>query len=304
VPSVDDNRVHWDSDVGWPHSGDAWSNLWGSPRAQWHGSILPRIYPFLPAPTILEIAMGMGRWTDFLLPSCERLIGVDLAEKCVEACRARFSSDPKAEFHRNDGRSIDMVEDQSVDFAFTFDSLVHADDTTLNSYVEELGRTLKADGVAFVHHSNLGSYGPFKQRLADGRSRLPQVWTHRRFLGAGMSVEYPEDVGPVHPTLNAPGRRPTLTRSAGWRDPGPSAKSFMEACSKAGLTCVSQELVPWFSGNFLIDCFSLVTRPDSRWDRSHRVVKNPYFMDEGRSIGSYSAAYEDVRSLGAQERRQ
>ena len=60
MPSVSENRAFWDSDHGWLHAAEIWSSMWGSPEAQWHGTILPRIYHFLPAPTILEIATGMG----------------------------------------------------------------------------------------------------------------------------------------------------------------------------------------------------------------------------------------------------
>ena len=51
-----------------------------------------------------------------------------------------------------------MVADRSVDFAFSFDSLVHADAEVLDAYAAELARTLAPDGVAFIHHSNLGAY--------------------------------------------------------------------------------------------------------------------------------------------------
>ena len=286
MPSVSKNRDFWDSELGWPHAGEVWSSRWGSPRAQWHGTILPRIHPFLPAPTILEIATGMGRWTEFLLASCDCLIGVDLAARCVEACRSRFSSDQKAAFYQNDGRSLDVVEDRSIDFAFSFDSLVHVDVATLSSYVKELGRTLKPDGVAFIHHSNLGSYGPVKQFLAAAHSRMPQV--------RGIDLPHRRVAKPTIDTgrMGNYNWRSSLSNSANWRDPGPSAETFAALCQREGVHCISQELVPWNSGHYLIDCFSIITRAGSRWDGSLRVVRNPNFMDEGRSIGNYSAAYE------------
>ena len=49
-------------------------------------------------------------------------------------------------------------------FSSVFDSLVHIDDATMSAYVSQISKKLSADGVAFIHHSNLGEY---KDRLAE-----------------------------------------------------------------------------------------------------------------------------------------
>ena len=46
-----------------------------------------------------------------------------------------------------------MAADASIDFAFSFDSLVHAEANILESYISELARVLKANAIAFIHHS-------------------------------------------------------------------------------------------------------------------------------------------------------
>ncbi len=50
-----------------------------------------------------------------------------------------------------------MIPDRKIDFAFSFDSLVHADEVAMQSYVSQLGLKLKKDGVAFIHHLTLGN---------------------------------------------------------------------------------------------------------------------------------------------------
>jgi SAM-dependent methyltransferase len=157
MPSKEWNVALWGGEYAWPNAGDEWSESWGGPEPQWFGCLLPRIWPYLPAETILEIAPGHGRWTRFLLPACEQLIGVDIAEGCVEACRQRFSG-THAEFFTNDGRTLPMVADHSVDFVFSCDSLVHAERDVMESYAHELARVLRPNGVAFLHHSNMGEY--------------------------------------------------------------------------------------------------------------------------------------------------
>ena len=141
VPSVETNKAVWGNDYAWPQQGDEWSAPWGSATTQWHCVILPRIRTFLPAKTVLEIAPGYGRWTQFLQPEAQHLIVVDLSESCIEACRSRFAEATNISYHVNDGRTLAMVAEESVDFAFSFDSLVHVDLEVLRGYLTELSRT-------------------------------------------------------------------------------------------------------------------------------------------------------------------
>lgn len=154
MPKLSWNRRRWNDARSWPEDGEEWSYVWGSSHAQWMGSIWPRINRFLPARSVLEIAPGLGRWTRFLLPACEQYMGVDLSGMCVERCRERFEGVAHATFVKNDGRSLAKVPDGSVDFAFSFDSLVHVDVGVLRAYLEQLVRKLTPTGAAFIHHSN------------------------------------------------------------------------------------------------------------------------------------------------------
>lgn len=52
-----------------------------------------------------------------------------------------------------------MIADNSIDFVFSWDSLVHVDAVVMESYVHELSKKLSENGVGFIHHSNLGSIG-------------------------------------------------------------------------------------------------------------------------------------------------
>ncbi len=151
--TIEDNKIYYDN-YDWQHSGEQWASRWGGTDVQWYGTILPRIHGFLPAATILEIGAGHGRLAQFLEPYCDRLFVVDMTECCVEACRKRFAGNPKVECVQNDGQSLKWVEDGSIDFIFSFFSLVHADNTTMRSYLFEMAEKLCPNGVAFIHHSN------------------------------------------------------------------------------------------------------------------------------------------------------
>jgi SAM-dependent methyltransferase len=260
VATVDENAAFW-VDYDWAGAGEEWSEGWGGSHAQWYGVILPRIARFLPAGSMLEIAPGHGRWTTYLREHCDRLAIVDLDEACIDACRERFAGDDRITCHVNDGMSLEMIDDNSVDFAFSFDSLVHADAEVLASYLRELARTLAPDGVGFLHHSNAGRYRRYFELTGKIRGRA------RERLYALRVLDRPR-----------------------WRALDMTAKGFSEACAGAGLQCIGQEVVNWTTRR-LIDCLSTVTRPSSRWARPNRVLENPGFVAEARAVKRRARLY-------------
>lgn len=158
MPSIDANLNAWNDPSSWKRGGEEWSDSWGGAVAMWFGTVLPRIGRHLPTGTILEIACGEGRLTSFLLDQCDRYVGVDLAPNCVAISGQRFVDRAHAEFHVTDGKSLPMIEDDSIDFAVSWDSLVHADRVALQGYLEELSKKLRPGAPAFLHHSNLGAF--------------------------------------------------------------------------------------------------------------------------------------------------
>ena len=262
MPGVDENLTNWSADWDWSKRGDEWSRWWGGTPAMWHAAILPRIHAFVPAPAILEIAPGYGRWTQYLKDLAERLVIVDLTEECIDGCRERFADSTNIEYHVNDGRSLAMVEDRSIDFAFSFDSLVHAEDDVLAAYLAELSKKLKPDGIGFIHHSNIGRY-PTALRLA---RRAPN-----RLLGPLM-------------------HRGLLINLPAWRAESVTAELFAQRCEQAGLACIAQELISWEFGRYVIDAISIFTPHGSAWERPRATARNPGFTAEARRTARLYAA--------------
>jgi len=159
MPDLAWNESVWGGQYDWSTGGEEWSFVWGGSEAQWYGSLLPRLHRFLPARSVLEIAPGFGRWTKFLLPWCDRYLGIDLSDECINACRQRFAPVSKASFVRNDGRSLSAAADGAYDLVFSFDSLVHVEIDVIEPYVRQIIGKLQRNGVAFIHHSNLLEYG-------------------------------------------------------------------------------------------------------------------------------------------------
>ena len=125
---------------------------------------------------MLEIAPGRGRWTSYLRGYCDRLAIVDLDEACIAACRQRFEGDDRITYHVNDGMSLAMIDDESVDLAFSFDSLVHANAEVLASYLRgSRGRSVRTvSGSSTIRTQGvIGATSNFrKESRAAARARL------------------------------------------------------------------------------------------------------------------------------------
>jgi SAM-dependent methyltransferase len=275
MPSIEENR-DWGR-YSWPEKGDEWSRDWGDVETQWHATILPRIRSFLPTRRVLEIAPGHGRWSSFLINCANEYIGVDLNTECVAACRTRFAGAKHATFVANDGRSLAAVADDSITFAFSFDSLVHVEMDVIEAYLRELSRKLSPDGVAFIHHSNLGEYSGVALKLSRRLWIPPHRWALARKVFQRLQLTYWDH----------------------WRAPSVTSRKVVAAGGSTGLVCIGQEIINWGHHNWrTVDCFSILTRSGSRWERPNVVVRNPYFMTEARSAHVISKVY---RSLGTRD---
>ena len=258
---LDENLSIWTEGWDWSSAGDEWSTWWGGTEAMWHAALLPRLHAFVPAGTILEIAPGYGRWSQYLKDLGERLVLVDLAQNCIDACKKRFADATNITYHVNDGRSLAMVPDGSVDLAFSFDSLVHVERDVLGGYITQLATKLGPDGVAFLHHSNAGNY-----RTSEAIARrMP-----KRF---------------IKPLID----RGVLIDLIAWRSSSVSAGDVVRAADRAGLACVSQELLSWEHGRYLIDAISVLTRKGSSWDRPRATFTTRRFRAAARRTATLYA---------------
>jgi len=136
---------------------------------------------------------------------------------------------------------------------------VHVKRDVIEAYLRQVPAKLKDDGIAFIHHSNLGEYAsPVMRRLPVGARKL---LTKAKILESDHQ-----------------------------RDPSMTAGLFGALCAEQGLKCICQEIINWRSRR-LIDCFSTVTRVGSKWDQPARTFRNPEFMGEARLIRSRSQSY-------------
>jgi ubiquinone/menaquinone biosynthesis C-methylase UbiE len=230
MASIEINHRVWNETYQWLSEGDEWSEKWGSAEQQWFTLTLPRIYHYVPAAHVLEIAPGHGRWTQFLLSHASKLSVIDLSEKCIDYCKDRFAAHNHLSYHVNNGRSLGQIEDGSVDFVFSFDSLVHAEMDVMRDYLKEIKRVLGPGGTAVLHHSNLGA------------CRSGVRWRFRRW---GMKV------------MRRIGLQSCQQKLPHWRAPSVSSERMRDAANQVGLSCTGQEIFKWLSAREKTDCISV-----------------------------------------------
>ncbi len=190
MPTIEENFKKWNDTFDWQKEKPEWCESALTNDLFWQFSLFPRIQSFLPAKTILEIAPGHGRWTEFLKRHCETLLLVDLSPNCIEACKKRFVKNPHLKYFVNDGKSLEFIGEHSVDFVFSFDSLVHCEKEAIEAYLKELSTKLSPNGVGFIHHSNLAAH--------DTASMSPEekALLSRGWRGRSMSAEIFSDACP------------------------------------------------------------------------------------------------------------
>lgn len=234
------NRKYYEN-YDWSSGGEEWSEPWGGTRSMWITSIYPRISEFLPAKTIVEIGSGHGRIARILHAfSTNQLILFDIVDECVSVCKKKFASSSKTICLKTDGCTLGNVANRSVDFIFSFYSLVGADNETITGCLEEVDRVLSDDGVAFIHHSNAGMY--FDPEKTDLDKRLLML--------------------------------------AAYRDMSIDALTVQEIVAQCNLICMKQECINWDVTEILSDCFSIIARPDSKWACEPVLIHNPEFQEE------------------------
>jgi hypothetical protein len=227
VPTLEENKHNWKF-YDWSGNGDEWSGGPEGTKRFWKDVLFTKISSFVPCETILEIAPGLGRWTQFLKDLCKYLIVVDLTEVCIEGCKKRFSTSNNISYYVNDGKSLEVVKDNSVDFVFSYDSLIHVDCEIIECYVSEIYKKLKMGGFGLIHHSNVGSYS-------------------RDFFKKNKKLISSQEMG------------------GHWRDTY-SSKEFAACCVKNRLLYIKGEKVGPAPDGCPIDCLSLFQKIKMRID--------------------------------------
>lgn len=158
MPDLRWNRATWSKDLRlWrrDHAGEPYGDQWGDPDAVPElAAVRDRwVLPFVAShKTVLEIGPGGGRWTRFLLEA--RLVWcVDIHEEMFAVLRQRFGRRPNLRCYRTAGTELDGIEAGSVDFVFSFGTLVHLDPALVEGYLRSLRRVVRPAADLVLQYS-------------------------------------------------------------------------------------------------------------------------------------------------------
>ncbi len=102
--------------------------------------------------TAVEIGPGGGRWTRYLLPF-KKLYAVDYHAELLDELKKNFDT-PNMMFIKNNGVDFPGIEDNSIDFIFSFDVFVHLDTDLISQYLKSMKRIAKQGANIVIHYSD------------------------------------------------------------------------------------------------------------------------------------------------------
>jgi len=156
--TIEGNLETWDKEHHWAKDGDEWdgqARFSGVSYDDWKQSLVDTfIVPNVtPDSSVLEIAPGHGRWSEIIAARCGSLTLVDLSPSCIEYCKKRLSDYHHVRYFTTDGKSLSDIENDSIDFLWSFDSFVHMSPEVIQAYFREAHRVMRTGGKAILHHA-------------------------------------------------------------------------------------------------------------------------------------------------------
>jgi cyclopropane fatty-acyl-phospholipid synthase-like methyltransferase len=107
-----------------------------------------------PETVALEIGAGGGRWTKYLVRAREVIV-VELNDEFFSYLEERFRDAPATlRFYKTGGYEMGAVDDESVDFVFSFGTFVHITPEGIDEYLGEIRRVLRRGGLASIQYAD------------------------------------------------------------------------------------------------------------------------------------------------------
>lgn len=108
-----------------------------------------------PDDTVLELGCGAGRIGRQVAPHCGQWIGTDISPNMIDVAGQRLAEHTNVRLELLERTSLSMIEDASIDKAYSVAVLCHMDKEDLFLYLREFARILKPGGRAYIETWNL-----------------------------------------------------------------------------------------------------------------------------------------------------
>jgi ubiquinone/menaquinone biosynthesis C-methylase UbiE len=130
--------------------------FWESGQRDAERYIIPLVRP---DSIVLDLGAGIGRLARAVAPRCQRIILVDVSGAMLSRARGALRGVQNADFVKVSGRSLAAIANESVDVAYSILVFQHVEREDVISYLQELGRILKVDGILRFQVPNLADRG-------------------------------------------------------------------------------------------------------------------------------------------------
>lgn len=111
------------------------------------------LLPYLnPDQTVVEIGVGGGRWTRYMV-EVQQLYAVDFHQEILDELKLNFTL-PNVTFVKNNGTDFPGVPESSVDYLFSFGTFVHLDVEIIDAYLGNMKTILKPNAIAVIQYSD------------------------------------------------------------------------------------------------------------------------------------------------------
>jgi ubiquinone/menaquinone biosynthesis C-methylase UbiE len=107
---------------------------------------------------VLDLACGMGRTCRWVAPKVKEYVGVDFIPEMIEKAKKYNSDFTNVKFLVNDGKTLNIFSDKIFDVAYCEIAFQHMPRDVQKSYVDEVYRILKEDGMFFVQLPRIEYY--------------------------------------------------------------------------------------------------------------------------------------------------
>lgn len=188
--TVKENRRVW-SKYDWSERGEKWSvhvkKFRGIEPEIWKSNLINKMMLryIKPNSNILEIGPGAGRWSEHLAKIAKNLILADITKKCLKMCKKRFDSAENIEY-KLISKDLGFIEDNSVDYIWSYDVFVHINPTDIEKYIKEFSRILVDGGFAIIHHA--GKYSDLRDMKRGWRTFMNMDLFAKIVADHGMEI--------------------------------------------------------------------------------------------------------------------
>ncbi len=117
------------------------------------------LLPHISNKSVLEIGCLDGKWSQYIVPIAQHTFLVDLSKEILPALQNKLNNPERYTFYETKGYELNGIEDASIDYIFSMDTLVRVNKRFLNLYFKEFKRVIKKNGKILIHLPCITSEG-------------------------------------------------------------------------------------------------------------------------------------------------